>query len=124
VNEAPSTCYSRGSEVLPEPWYACPTESLACIESAPAEELITINLVEMAQNDSKDRATAKLSESRPPSLREILRLTGDKGVDPIVMGTRGRTGLRHGLMGSVAGTVMRPAPCPMRRSKAVAPVAP
>jgi len=31
----------------------------------------------------------------------------------IVMGTHGRTGLRHLLMGSVAEQVVRKAPCPV-----------
>ena len=35
----------------------------------------------------------------------------DPSVDLIVMGTRGRTGLKHALIGSVAEKVVRHAPC-------------
>jgi hypothetical protein len=35
------------------------------------------------------------------------------GIDLLVMGTHGRTGLSHLLMGSVAEHVMRHAPCPV-----------
>src|SRR5207237_10217851 len=42
---------------------------------------------------------------------EIVRYAFDAGVDLIVMGTHGRTGLERLLMGSVAEHVMREAPC-------------
>jgi nucleotide-binding universal stress UspA family protein len=43
----------------------------------------------------------------------ILDAAKDKDVDLIVMGTHGRTGLTHALMGSVAERVVRMAPCPV-----------
>src|SRR5262249_37151211 len=42
---------------------------------------------------------------------EIVRYARDSGIDLIVMGTHGRTGLERLLMGSVAEKVMRDAPC-------------
>jgi nucleotide-binding universal stress UspA family protein len=42
---------------------------------------------------------------------EIVRYAADAGIDLIVMGTHGRTGLERLLMGSVAERVMREAPC-------------
>jgi nucleotide-binding universal stress UspA family protein len=42
---------------------------------------------------------------------EIVRYATDAGMDLIVMGTHGRTGLERLLMGSVAEKVMREAPC-------------
>jgi nucleotide-binding universal stress UspA family protein len=42
---------------------------------------------------------------------EIVRHATDAGIDLIVMGTHGRTGLERLLMGSVAEKVMRGAPC-------------
>jgi len=42
---------------------------------------------------------------------EIVRLARDAGIDVIVMGTHGRTGLERLLMGSVAEKVLRDAPC-------------
>jgi len=44
---------------------------------------------------------------------EILRFAGDAKIDLIVMGTHGRTGLAHVLIGSVAERVVRKAPCPV-----------
>jgi nucleotide-binding universal stress UspA family protein len=42
---------------------------------------------------------------------EIVRAAREKGFDLIVMGTHGRTGLKHALLGSVAEKVVRKAPC-------------
>jgi nucleotide-binding universal stress UspA family protein len=43
----------------------------------------------------------------------IDELARDLGVDLIVMGTRGNTGLKHVLLGSVAERTLRNAPCPV-----------
>jgi nucleotide-binding universal stress UspA family protein len=43
----------------------------------------------------------------------IVRLAKDEGVDMIVMGTHGRTGLTRMLMGSVAEAIVRRAECPV-----------
>jgi len=41
---------------------------------------------------------------------EVLR--GDRTYDLVVLGTHGRTGLSHALLGSVAEKIVRHAPCP------------
>lgn len=43
----------------------------------------------------------------------IVDLANTSGVDLIVMGTHGRTGITHLLIGSVAERVIRHAPCPV-----------
>lgn len=55
--------------------------------------------------------------------QEILDTARTQQVDLIVMGTHGRTGLRHVLMGSVAEKVVRLAPCPVLVTRQPAPVA-
>jgi nucleotide-binding universal stress UspA family protein len=45
--------------------------------------------------------------------QEIVEHAKDLHVDLIVMGTQGRTGLQHVLLGSVAEKVVRLAPCPV-----------
>ena len=42
---------------------------------------------------------------------EIVRYAEDAGVDVVVLGTHGRTGVERIMMGSVAEKVMRDAPC-------------
>jgi nucleotide-binding universal stress UspA family protein len=44
---------------------------------------------------------------------QICRTAGDEDSDLIVMGTHGRTGLKHVLLGSVAEKVVRHASCPV-----------
>src|SRR5215213_8978938 len=45
--------------------------------------------------------------------REIVDLAEDLGAGLIVMGSRGRRGMRRALMGSVSDSVVRHAPCPV-----------
>jgi nucleotide-binding universal stress UspA family protein len=61
-------------------------------------------------------ATVKVTVGKPAE--EIVQVARDEAVDLIVMGTHGRTGLRHVLLGSIAETVVRTAPCPVFTVKA------
>jgi nucleotide-binding universal stress UspA family protein len=54
--------------------------------------------------------SVRLLEGR--SAPVILDVASEEEVDWIVMGTRGRTGLPHAMLGSVADRVIRAAPCP------------
>ena len=45
--------------------------------------------------------------------REVVAYASEHDVDLIVMGTHGRTGVSHALLGSVAEAVVRRAPCPV-----------
>jgi nucleotide-binding universal stress UspA family protein len=44
---------------------------------------------------------------------EIIQYARKRNIDLIVIATHGRTGLAHVLIGSVAETVVRTAPCPV-----------
>jgi nucleotide-binding universal stress UspA family protein len=55
------------------------------------------------------RVTAKLLTG--PVAGEITDFAATESFDLIVMGTHGRTGLRHLVLGSVAEKVVRTAPC-------------
>jgi nucleotide-binding universal stress UspA family protein len=57
-----------------------------------------------------------LAEGEPA--KEIDRVAREQHCDLIVMGTHGRTGLDHLLMGSVAERVVRQVPCPVLVVKA------
>jgi nucleotide-binding universal stress UspA family protein len=62
------------------------------------------------------RAEAQVSAGSPAS--ETSALAEKIGADLIVMGTRGRSGLAHVLLGSVAERTIRIAPCPVLTVKA------
>ena len=51
---------------------------------------------------------------------DILEFAREHSVDLIVMGTHGRRGLSHLLLGSVAEQVLRSAPCPVLTARAPA----
>lgn len=46
-------------------------------------------------------------------VQKILSVARERDVDMIIMGTHGRTGLAHTVMGSVAANVLRKANCPV-----------
>lgn len=56
-----------------------------------------------------------------PPAPEIVDFATQHGYDLIVLGTHGRTGLRHVVMGSVAERVLRTARCPVMAVKAPQP---
>jgi nucleotide-binding universal stress UspA family protein len=55
--------------------------------------------------------TTKIIEGR--AVAQITQRGRDIGADLIVVGTHGRTGLAHVVLGSVAERVVRRAPCPV-----------
>jgi nucleotide-binding universal stress UspA family protein len=89
-------------------------------------ETVLIDYVEKTETELADlvrthltepgSATVKVTVGKPAE--EILQVARDEAVDLIVMGTHGRTGLRHALLGSIAETVVRTAPCPVFTVKA------
>lgn len=48
-----------------------------------------------------------------PAFVEIVRYAKENDIDLLVMGTHGRSGLTHVLLGSVAEKVVRKSPCPV-----------
>lgn len=55
---------------------------------------------------------------RGSPVTEIARFAADGGFDLIVMGTHGRRGVKHAVLGSVAERVVRVAPCPVLTARA------
>ncbi len=71
------------------------------------------HLADLVQRLAKDGATATAHVRVGNPVDEILRFCADQGVDLVVMGTHGRTGLAHLLMGSVAERVVRSSKVPV-----------
>jgi universal stress protein A len=87
------------------------------IYTADIEEL-QINLVRDAEKRLRgcvppDAGTVTTEVRRGPAAKQILETAYERGADLIVMGTHGRTGLAHVVMGSVAEKVLRLASCPV-----------
>ena len=62
---------------------------------------------------AEDRANAVVTCTIASPFQEILRYATDNDIDLIVMGTHGRGGVSHVLLGSIAERVVRRAPCPV-----------
>ncbi len=85
--------------------------------------------IESVQNDIDLRSSDQLKNAIGRSYRDIsieqttirgvsaaaaiLEYAADRAIDLIVMGTHGRRGLNHFMLGSVAEEVVRLAPCPV-----------
>jgi nucleotide-binding universal stress UspA family protein len=80
------------------------------IPNPPTDELRRM-LEEVRPTDPAVPYEHRLLSGEPAAT--IVRLAKDEGVDMIVMGTHGRTGLLRMLMGSVAEAVVRRADCPV-----------
>lgn len=85
--------------------------------------------------ESRDRIAARGEPGRVVTARQMVGIASQKineaarasDVDLVVLGTHGRTGLEHILLGSTAERVIRTAPCPVLtvrvpRTKGEAPV--
>ena len=57
------------------------------------------------------RSVVEVLRGRP--FAEIVRYAQEKEIDLIILGTHGRSGLDHFLLGSTAEKVIRKAPCPV-----------
>jgi nucleotide-binding universal stress UspA family protein len=87
-----------------------PLSEPTVVRSDPSEEALTRlhDLVPEAFHGAWEVTTAA---GQPAEA--IVRTAEERGADLIVMGTHGRTGLSHALLGSVAEKVVRLAPCPV-----------
>ena len=77
-------------------------------ETAPQERLETL----VGEQEARQLRPEYALRIGAPS-DEIVRYAGYREIDLIVMGTHGRSGMPHMLMGSVAEKVLRTAPCPV-----------
>jgi nucleotide-binding universal stress UspA family protein len=77
----------------------------------PATEDLTKMLLEVKPSDPNVSYEHRLITGDPASA--MVKLAEEEGVDMIVLGTHGRTGLLRLLMGSVAEAVVRRAKCPV-----------
>jgi nucleotide-binding universal stress UspA family protein len=71
------------------------------------------HLQDLAQRLAKDAVTATPFIRVGAPVDEILRFADENKVDLVVMGTHGRTGLKHLLLGSVAERVVRSSNAPV-----------
>lgn len=76
------------------------------------------HLKELAAKVKAEGLAVHVHLQEGPPADSIAEAAGELGADLIVMGTRGRTGLAHVVLGSVAERTVRSAPCPVLTLKA------
>jgi len=103
--------------VLDDPFVVDGMAAEAYVSEAPA---LRTAMLQEAQERLRHRASAR--EAMPTigtevlfghGARTIAEYAAERGADLIVMGTHGRTGFAHLLLGSVAEQLVRTAPCPV-----------
>ena len=77
-----------------------------------ARELLGTILTAQEERDLGPEHVLRAS-GRGGTAVEIVRYAQERAIDVIVMGTHGRGGVAHMLLGSVAEQVVRRAPCPV-----------
>ena len=65
------------------------------------------------EHDVEDLDIVQVQDRAISATELILEYSDEHAIDMIVMGTHGRRGLGHALLGSVAEEVVRSAPCPV-----------
>ncbi|KPK66274.1 MAG: hypothetical protein AMK73_00495 [Planctomycetes bacterium SM23_32] len=95
-----------------------PSYSLAGVPdlSLPVDEIeegARQNMQALLERTRADYERAEGEVRTGTAFLEIINYARETDADLIVVGTHGRTGLRHMIIGSVAEKVVRKAPCPV-----------
>ncbi len=101
--------------------HACPVEAFGFPEGPPATRDL-LNEMQGAARSALDEVIARRQTARVPiearvelgdARDALVAAAGQIHADLVVMGTHGRRGVRRALLGSVAESVTRTAPCPV-----------
>ena len=93
---------------------AIPTDVLKDYVTAAREDAkIIVGKLEQLAGTAHVKAVSVIQENTFSVVEAIVNLAASRNVDLIVIGTRGRTGFKKLLMGSVSSGVMNHAPCPV-----------
>jgi nucleotide-binding universal stress UspA family protein len=96
--------------LIPEPGMMLPAvgEYVVELQAAAGKSLSTL-----PPNDWGAGMTITRTVLTGTPFLEVIRYARENEIDLIVIGTHGRSGLVHVLMGSVAERIVRKAPCPV-----------
>ncbi|MBW7898797.1 putative universal stress protein [Candidatus Brocadiaceae bacterium B188] len=76
-------------------------------------EKLRERLLRCVNEDTRGRISVEALIIQGVPFAEIIKVSKEYRIDLIVIGTHGRTGLSHAIMGSVAEKIVRKAPCPV-----------
>ena len=102
--------------VLADPYvvtpFDVPTPMEPEIRQRTLEDVRTC-LLERLDAEEEQRFRGTRAIVRGLAAKQIAQYAADHSIDLIVMGTHGRSGVSHMLLGSIAERVVRHAPCPV-----------
>jgi nucleotide-binding universal stress UspA family protein len=111
-----ATDFSDTSEAAARVAYECALQWGARVHlfhvTWPQETEVTALLARLVA-DFASVPTVVRSVPAGDAARAIVSYARDHAIDLVVLGTHGRTGFSHALLGSVAERVVRTAPCPV-----------
>ena len=104
--------------IVPDPAMLVPEAAAFSIETMQAQSESLVKdaeaLLQKLPPDGWDDGKPVVREVRVgAAFMEIIDYARENEIDLIVIGTHGRSGLMHILMGSVAERIVRKAPCPV-----------
>ena len=76
-------------------------------------EQLRIKLLDCIPEEMRDDMDVEAIVAQGIPFAEIISTAKEKKIDMIVIGSHGRTGLSHMMLGSVSEKVVRKAPCPV-----------
>jgi nucleotide-binding universal stress UspA family protein len=76
-------------------------------------EQLRIKLLDCIPEEMRDDMDVEAIVIQGIPFVEIISTSREKEIDMIVMGSHGRTGISHMMLGSVSEKVVRKAPCPV-----------
>jgi nucleotide-binding universal stress UspA family protein len=77
------------------------------------EENARRQLEKLVKSNLKTKAKVRTFIRKGVIHNEIIKFANEKKIDMIIMGTHGRTGIEHALLGSITEKVVRNANCPV-----------
>ncbi|MBU6391369.1 MAG: universal stress protein [Planctomycetota bacterium] len=83
------------------------------LDDKQIEDNLKMRLISLLPDDVRKSTFVEPIIAKGIPFVEIVNTAKDKRTDLIVMGTHGKTGLEHILIGSVAERVIQRAPCPV-----------
>ena len=76
-------------------------------------EQLRIKLLDCIPEEMRDDMNVEAIVIQGIPFAEIISTAREKDIDMIVIGSHGRTGIKHMMLGSVSEKVVRKAPCPV-----------
>ncbi len=101
--------FNEGADSMYGVLDAMPTQ----IPNEETLEQLRVKLLDCIPEEIRDDMDVEAIVAQGVPFAEIISIAKDKEIDMIVIGSHGRTGISHMMLGSVSEKIVRKAPCPV-----------